>query len=285
MPSSWRPLSERENPSGSYDTLADGVPSWLFDSLMEWTADAFVWRSTSGPRYEFEMMKELERRSRRALPGSDGMDKWDSLKRAITNDEQYTLDVVDFVLHSPGHVEREAAESLESILVEAGSSWRVAEEGDHARLERRLGPAITLAAEEAMSTSDSASAHLSIAWSKAFGRNPDPDAAYSEAIRAVEAVAKPAITPNDEQATLGRVRGHLGSNLTSYRTALDHDRFSGIEGAVSMIGLLWYGQHNRHGTDSLEVPIHVSQPSAEAAVQLALVLVEWFRSGVVYRDT
>jgi hypothetical protein len=48
-----------------------------------------------------------------------------------------------------------------------------------------------------------------------------------------------------------------------------------------MMELLWRGQHDRHGTGADDSPTDVSQEEAEAAVQIAVLLVQWFRTGVV----
>ena len=47
--------------------------------------------------------------------------------------------------------------------------------------------------------------------------------------------------------------------------------------------LLWKGQIDRHGTDDASTPLSVSQAEAEAAVHLAVTLVQWFTSGAVSR--
>ncbi len=51
---------------------------------------------------------------------------------------------------------------------------------------------------------------------------------------------------------------------------------------IAMLGLLYGGQHDRHG-DS-ETPVSVSPEEAEAAFFLAVTLVHWFRSGAIVRD-
>lgn len=50
-----------------------------------------------------------------------------------------------------------------------------------------------------------------------------------------------------------------------------------------MMRLQWKGQYDRHGSDDEETPLHVGQDEAEAAVHLAITLVQWFRSGAVAR--
>ena len=59
--------------------------------------------------------------------------------------------------------------------------------------------------------------------------------------------------------------------------------FDAVDGLLMMTRLLWKTQHDRHGSDDEETPLHVAQGKAEAAVHLAITLVQWFRSGAVAR--
>jgi len=280
----WRPLSERESPSGNYDALTDGVPPWLLESLMTWIAEPFAYMYQGVWRHDLDAMKELERRSRRPLPGSDGSDKWISLERLMKTDESFMLDVVDFALDRSNFVDDDKVRELDTMLAEAGSMWTVMTYDRTWRLTRRHAAATEQAAEEAMSTDDQAAKHLAEAWFFAFGRSPNPSTAYREATRAVEAVAVGVVSPNDRSATLGKMIGHLRGNPDRFRTAFDHEGFLGIEYVVSTLDLLWKGDHARHGSGDVDKPIHVDQPAAEAAVHLAVTLVEWFRSGAITRN-
>jgi len=284
MSDTWRPLSERENPSGNYDIFTEGVPPWLFESLMAWIANPFEYTYQGNRRYDLDAMKELERRSKRALPGSSGSDKWDSLRNEMTSDEHFMLDAVDFALDRFEFVDGDEALELEAMLNEAGSTWKVAVNGERWRLVRRLAAATEQAAEAAMSVADRAADHLSESQSLAFGRSPNSSTAYREAVRAVEAAAKPVISPNDGSATLGRMIGQLRAGPDRFRSAFDHEGFSGIAYVIATLDLLWKGEHDRHGTDDVDTEIYVDQSAAEAAVHLAVTLVEWFRSGVVSRN-
>ena len=50
--------------------------------------------------------------------------------------------------------------------------------------------------------------HLRDAWQKAWGRSPDASAAYTNAVRAVEAAYAPIVSPKNGQATLGSIIGY-----------------------------------------------------------------------------
>lgn len=54
---------------------------------------------------------------------------------------------------------------------------------------------------------------------------------------------------------------------------------------VSMIDLLWGSQHDRHVPADQEAPLHVTQEEAEAAIHLAVTLVQWFTMGALRQDT
>ena len=102
-------------------------------------------------------------------------------------------------------------------------------------------------------------------------------------MKAVEESAIPIVLPSDQSATLGKVIGELratpatwdcifarDSRMTSAMTATP------MEVVIAMLDLLWANQTDRHA------PIQqVTQPQAESAVQLALALVEIFRSGAI----
>ena len=45
--------------------------------------------------------------------------------------------------------------------------------------------------------------------------------------------------------------------------------------------MIWKSQFDRHGTDDTARPLNVSQPEAEAAVQIGVTLVQLFRTGAI----
>ena len=50
---------------------------------------------------------------------------------------------------------------------------------------------------------------------------------------------------------------------------------------ADMLDLVWKGQRDRHGDPDPHAPLSVTQEQAEAAVQLAVTVVQWFTAGVV----
>lgn len=278
----WRTLAERSAASGMYETVHESVPDWLLDSMTAWVTPSFDWSSGN----DLEGLRLFERRIRRQIPGSTGSEKWRALSNTFPNEPDLLLELIDFQLHRVSADEpyyQDDAAALDAILAEGGSAWTVAESDGAYALERRLGAVTAAAASGVMAVADRPSDHLKIAWTKAFGRSPDPSTSYLEAVKAVEAAVKPVISPNDEQATLGRMIGQMRAEVARYATVFDHERFSASEGVLAMMEVLWKSQHDRHGTDNEDTPIHVDQPAAEAAVHLAVTLVEWFRSEAVLR--
>ena len=142
-------------------------------------------------------------------------------------------------------------------------------------LERRVDPTSTEAFENAITvaTSDhpSAAESLRTAWSNVYGRTPQYSAGYAEAIKAVVSAAAPVVTPNDLKAQLGKIAGELQTQSASYRFTIAR---APIDTVVAMMRSLELGQTDRHGGVQPTTP--VTQEGAEAALHLAVVLVQWF---------
>ncbi|GAA2626353.1 hypothetical protein GCM10010411_74080 [Actinomadura fulvescens] len=175
------------------------------------------------------------------------------------------------------------ARHLEGILREGDSAFTVSKDGSG--LERRIDETLHATYGKAVDTGASKSGtvadHLRAAFTEAYGINPDPSAAYSRAIKAVEAVAIPAFLPTDPEPTLGKVRSHLDQARHKYEMVLA-DRTGApadIDAVVAMISLLWHGQRDRH--EGGPTSASVSQQGAEAAVHAAAVLVHWISNGSI----
>ncbi|MEU4588618.1 hypothetical protein AB0F92_42385 [Kitasatospora aureofaciens] len=129
----------------------------------------------------------------------------------------------------------------------------------------------------------SASEHLREAWQAVYGRSPNPPAAYSLAIKAVEAAAHAVLEPNNARSTLGTMIRNLRDAPQNFRVAIDGSS-GGDPGAVlGMLQMLWQGQTSRHGGQAPTRP--ETQEAAEMAVHLAAALVQWFTAGAVTRRT
>jgi hypothetical protein len=116
------------------------------------------------------------------------------------------------------------------------------------------------------------------AWNKIAGRQPDPSGAYREAVRAVEAAAKPVVLPDAARATLGTMIAAMRDKPEKWTTSL-----GSVDDVRNMMQLLWTNQSDRHGTDDEDAPMNVTPEEADGAVHLALTLTRFFAAGQVRR--
>ncbi|MEU3174992.1 hypothetical protein [Streptomyces sp. NPDC007000] len=177
------------------------------------------------------------------------------------------------------------ARQLEGILREGGVAFAVSEDGSglERRMDETLHATYDKAVEAGASRVETAADHLRAAFSEAYGIRPDPSAAYSRAIKAVEAVANPLYLPNEAEPTLGKVRAHLDQGRHKYEMVIA-DRAGApadIDAVVAMVSLLWHGQRDRHEGGPTSAP--VTQEAAETAVHTAAILVHWISSGSIRR--
>ncbi len=135
--------------------------------------------------------------------------------------------------------------------------------------------------QDTLSSADKASELLRSAWESAFGVNPKPSHAYYDAVRSVEVLSCPLISPNDGNATLGKDINVLRSGANKWQFAMSGSRTSSpVEHVISMMQLLWHSQTDRHGRADYE---DVSLAESQAAVLLASTLVGWLSKGMLTR--
>ncbi|MDX2748530.1 hypothetical protein [Streptomyces sp. NRRL_B-2557] len=193
---------------------------------------------------------------------------------------------MDEVLHLPSTASSYQVQSLREFLDDAGSAYRVNEAEDG--LEQRVTPAVrdavrqTLTDAAAVTTAGSAADHLATSWQAAYGRNPDPMRAYSEAIKAVESAAHAIVQPNNKKATLGTMLGEIKGARHKFETVISAPNGESIAAAEAMMRALWEGQTSRHGGQNGTVPETLE--AARASVHLSAALVQWFVSGAVLRN-
>lgn len=197
--------------------------------------------------------------------------------------QEYFLELINFLLYklSDTHSPVSEADELRDLLESGGSAWTVRQRATVYRLERRVSAPVSAAAERAMSTPGSAGKLLESAWSATYGRNPNPGEAYDDAIKAVEAAGVGVVSPNNMKATLGtmvRDMKNAPSKWTFTLTTAPHVDATAM--VISMMETLWTGQAGRHGAAG---PVHVenSQSETEAALLLAVPLVQWFGTGAI----
>jgi hypothetical protein len=212
------------------------------------------------------------------------------------------LDIADAILQQggpwPAHSEwdytGEARRRDKAILVKelelmlyTGSSFvRVndTQDGLTRRVDATATDAFTAAALAAADRSDagSAASQLREAWKKLYQLSPDPSAAYSCAIKAVESAAHAIIEPNNSRATLGTMLGALRNAPHKFQLTLAGPSGNrDVDALVKMLELLWSGQTSRHGAQTNTRT--ETQGEAAMAVHLAVTLVFWFTTGAVTR--
>ncbi|MCA5893411.1 hypothetical protein LEP48_08610 [Isoptericola sp. NEAU-Y5] len=202
----------------------------------------------------------------------------DALKVNLDDDQVIVL--LDYLVKrcDDDNFSRKFIPVLDDYMRDCGMAWKVGTRRGFAGLERRVPEGVQIAAEAVMNDSDHAGEVLTGAWRAAFGVSPDPSKAYGLAIKAVETAAKPQVSPKDDVATLGKMRGVLRDQKWGLPLAQQDD-----EGLIlrEMVSALWTGQTDRHGSDGpLVTP---TQEQAETAIMLAVPLVHWFSSGAASR--
>jgi hypothetical protein len=304
--SGWLPLSVRQGRSAaaieSYEALVAGVPEYARESLLRWIED---YAREVGPDALAELILLLECNLHRGLGGSTlkpgghevfrrmyavGMrpPEMEDFRRRLSHDPNLLLDVIDLTASAmaanPQHVQhQEWLRRLRIILDEAGLEVMLLQSEEFCGLVRRVDTTSGARIAAAAAKPDRAAVHLAAAWAAAYGRHPNPSLAYREAVRAVEAAGKPLISPKNARTSVGTMKRDLRAKPENWRHVLCDDATAGVEPVATMMDLLWNGQLDRHGTDDNRVPLTVSPEQAEAAVHIALTLVEWFRSGALQR--
>lgn len=263
----------------------DGVPEHLLAALQSWVRESLSFERR--PNEDASRAICLRLRIAPAVHLVRGALYLEALMLSGTD----LLDVIDETLAYNAAAPYAVIDSwrigqLQQLLDNAGSAYRVAESEDG--LEERVTPAVrdavrqTVADAAATASSGSAADHLATAWQAAYGRSPDSQGAYSEAIKAVEAAAHAVVQGNNQKATLGTMLGEIGNARHKFETTIStppgKDAMAPVE---AMMRALWEGQTSRHGGQSATVPETLE--AARAGVHLAAALVQWFVSGAVVR--
>jgi hypothetical protein len=194
----------------------------------------------------------------------------------MEKEDEFALDVLDWMLHhwqqfGADWYAEQWAQELSEILRQGGSAWEVtAKDGGYQLTRRAVGPVVEVL-EHTATEATRAHNHLVSAWSKLTGRNPDPSGAYREAVRAVEAVAKPIILPDNDRATLGQMIAALRDKPDKWTATIGT-----VDNLRAQMGAVWTGQLDRHGTNDETVPLNVSPEEADAAFSTCLNLVRMF---------
>lgn len=171
---------------------------------------------------------------------------------------------------------------LETILHEGGSEWRVGTRADNPGLEKRVPQGVVDSAEAIMASTSTAGALLSEAWHAAYGRSPDPEEAYEKAIKAVEEAGTGVVSPKNVRASLGTMARDMENQKDWALPLGDDPKHPSADVVYRMVQSLWAGQESRHGGNGYRKP---TPAEAEAAVLLAVPLVQFFSAGLVARTS
>ena len=276
----WRPMSLRGgDPDPRFDGPSEGLPPWLKGPVLEWVKAAFH----PGGYVNDGALRALQLDFRLERPlGAGGIYPHNDLLSRMDADDAFALDVLDWMVHnhkyfSEGHQSEEWVEELGLLLNQGGSAWEVTtlDYMSHQLTRRAVGPVVEVL-EQTATEAARAHKHLSDAWSKLMGRGPDPSGAYREAVRAVEAVAKPVILPNNDRATLGQMIAAMREKPEKWAVTIGT-----VDDVRAQMETVWTGQLDRHGTDDETVPLNVSPAEADAAFSACLNLVRLFVGGHV----
>ncbi|MER7992362.1 hypothetical protein [Micromonospora chalcea] len=269
------------------DVPYEGVPAFLEQSLRAWIKDALESATdvrNSGAADQFAEIVALRLWMSPAYPAYGLTGHQTAL---CTADRRDLLRVVNAILRfaSPTRMASLIAR-LELLLVFSGSAYEI-ETGSPTQLVRRVDPSVRDAVRKAQDQAEpTAAQHLRAAWVAAYGVEPEPNVAYAEAVRAVEAVACPLLVPNPTRPpTLGTVltllRGDAQATTPKWELVIpdQHGAPSSVAPIVGMIELLWHGHRSRHAGSESARPNTLEE--AEAAYMLAATLVHWLSKGAL----
>lgn len=252
-------------------------------SLRSWLGQAFTYPNGYTRVNHLERMRKFDLASRGTpLVGKLSKDGPNGVFNSLGEDEIIRLldwTVYDYAALYAG---KERNKELESILSAGSSAWKVGERDGFAGLERRVPEGMQIAAESAMNRPGDGGRLLAEAWHATYGVNRQPDLGYRKSIEAVEAVVLPLVAPKDDTATLGKAIGQMRAEGNWKLPFIKEHKENPSQGVVlGMMQALWSGHSDRHpGTASYVLS---TQEAAEAAVSLAVTLVNLFSNGGIAR--
>jgi hypothetical protein len=280
MNTGWFPLGAE----ASDDALYEDVPAWMRVPFWDWIQERTRLSGPDSYYPDYTRFQGFDSVTRRKNPitsvvMSGGIER---LQRVLSDED--ALQLADYCLATSDKTPwTDPHGDLELVLNAAGSAWRVGTRNGFTGLERRVPLGVQQAVETIAATPGHAGELLSEAWRAAFGRAPDAEKAYLKAVKAVEACAIPVVIPKDSAATLGRVVSQMRRDGDwAFPSDREDDRATPSAVVLGMVQALWTGHNDRHAGQADYSP--TSQRTAEAAVLIAVPLVQWFTSGTLTRS-
>lgn len=269
------PWSQRQNPEQveQFWQLTDEVPVGLVSTLVEYVVREFYANDGYGPAV---LNRELSNRFAR-LHNRYFDERLDRMWKILSSDSTLLLDAFDFSL---GLLSEDVLEHRRKVLLinaqlmEARFAFHIAPDGKGSfEVQRRVTDEFNTFISSSTTFNDRASEHLRRALSLIYGKNPDPNSACMEAVRAIEVVARPIVAPRADSMRLGLMIKQIEGQPEKWVTDLVQD--GDVQVFVSLMRWVLLS-HYRHGDESQ--PVAPSKATAEMVVQLAVLLTEWFRS-------
>lgn len=265
--------------------LVDGVQPWMRTDIGSWLVKALTISSGSSSKKDMDLVRDYDRRARSVDPLARYLGLGTTtLENHLYNDQTLYIRFLDFLVWSKSQqLDANLAflTQLDDALEAGGSRWKIGTRRGVPGLEQRVPEGVQQAAEAAMQAPGHAGTLLSEAWHAAFGVDPDFEKAYSKAVKAVEAAVIPVVSPKNASATLGTVLGQMRSDSDwGLDLTKEHTTHTSAHVVLGMAQALWTGQADRHAGNTYTPS---TQAEAEAAVFLAVPLIQWFSSGAVAR--
>lgn len=281
---SWVPMGMTPE---EHAVLVDGVKPWMRDDMTAWLFLAVTLPGASRERRnDIDLVMDFDRRARSKDPLATYLRRgFRQLEQELWIDDDKYIRFLDFLVWIKSQdlaTHRDLLNALDAVLLAGGSRWKVGTRRQGPGLEDRVPLGVQEAADAVMSYPGHAGELLSEAWHAAFGLTPDFEKAYAKSIKAVEAAAIPVVSPKNTSATLGTVVGQMrGDGDWKLDLTREHGTHTSQHVVLGMVQALWTGQNDRHAGQAGYRPS--SQAEAEAAVMLAIPLVQWFASGAIQR--
>lgn len=278
MSEQWVPFGLSSDETERYQVLVDGVPSKLREPIIAWfkhllSANDYEKLHNSRTRH-LEMLTDVPMGVR-----ENAYVKWGEYTNVLREmEDKALLSVVDAALSSEWYGTR--TQELDVALHMSKSKWMVGARMGKPGLVSREPEGVQDLVEATIESAGTAGQILARAWGKVHAFTPDDPGAYADAVRAVEAAAKPVVEPTNSEATLGSMASVM-RNHGDWRLPLrEHQHAPTPEMLVAMIRSLYRGHVDRHGNDDYR---DVTHEESRAGVAMAATLVAWFAAGAVRR--
>ena len=180
--------------------------------------------------------------------------------------------MVHFILGAPAmnlpSMSSHDIDALEQILHDGSSAWTV--RIDKRGLQRRLSTGEQSEYLRAANVDDPATHHLNSAMGAAWGPQENATEAYDEAVKALEAVLKPLVSPNNDSTRLGTIIRDLRAKPDKWKMALSSDATpEGVLVIADLLDLVWK-YHIRHAREEF---VKHSIEEARDVISIAVMVI------------